>query len=106
MFDYTVETNKSWDEAVRDLETNLKDEKFGVLWNFDFGSVSEKLSVLYKKNEGLQIDDEGKFIKRVTEGLKEQPNAYEDIRQTNMGKINPPADEAKEMETGPNNCAV
>lgn len=70
------------------------------------GSVSEKLSVLYKENEGLQIKDEAKFIKRVTEGLKDQPNAYEDIRQTNMGKIHPPADEEKEMETGPNNCAV
>ncbi|QHJ70171.1 DUF302 domain-containing protein [Planococcus halotolerans] len=35
MFDYTVETSKSRDEAVRDLEANLKDEKFGVLWNFD-----------------------------------------------------------------------
>ena len=35
MFDYTVETSKSKDEAVRDLEANLKEEKFGVLWNFD-----------------------------------------------------------------------
>ncbi|RLQ90253.1 DUF302 domain-containing protein [Planomicrobium sp. Y74] len=35
MFDYTVETSKSKDEAVRDLEANLKDEEFGVLWNFD-----------------------------------------------------------------------
>lgn len=35
MFDYTVETSKSKDETVRDLEANLKDEKFGVLWNFD-----------------------------------------------------------------------
>ena len=35
MFYYTVETSKSKDEAVRDLEANLKDEKFGVLWNFD-----------------------------------------------------------------------
>ncbi|PKH08775.1 MULTISPECIES: MBL fold metallo-hydrolase [Planomicrobium] len=70
------------------------------------GSVSEKLSVLYRNNEGLQINDEEKFIKRVTEGLKDQPNAYEEIRQTNMGKINPPPEEAKEMETGPNNCAV
>ncbi|WP_422124294.1 MBL fold metallo-hydrolase [Planococcus sp. X10-3] len=70
------------------------------------GSVSEKLAVLYDTNEGLQIRDEAKFIKRVTEGLKDQPNAYEDIRQTNMGKMTPPTDEAKEMETGPNNCAV
>lgn len=70
------------------------------------GSISAKLSVLYQNNEGLQIQDEAKFIKRVTQGLKAQPNAYEDIRQTNMGKIKPPVEEAKEMETGPNNCAV
>ncbi|AQQ54666.1 DUF302 domain-containing protein [Planococcus lenghuensis] len=35
MFNYTVETAKSKDEAVRALEENLKEEKFGVLWNFD-----------------------------------------------------------------------
>lgn len=70
------------------------------------GSVHKKLSELYKQNEGLNIDDEERFIKRVTENLKEQPNAYEDIRKTNMGKITPSEDEQKEMETGPNNCAV
>jgi len=35
MFNYTVETSKSKDEAVRTLEEKLKEEKFGVLWNFD-----------------------------------------------------------------------
>lgn len=70
------------------------------------GSVHKKLSELYNQNEGLNIDDEERFIKRVTENLKEQPNAYEDIRKTNMGKIIPSEDEQKEMETGPNNCAV
>lgn len=35
MFNYTVETPKSRDEAVQALEENLKSEKFGVLWNFD-----------------------------------------------------------------------
>jgi len=70
------------------------------------GSVHKKLSELYKQNEGLNIDGEERFIKRVTENLKEQPNAYEDIRKTNMGKITPSEDEQKEMETGPNNCAV
>ncbi|HSJ39188.1 MAG TPA: DUF302 domain-containing protein [Planococcus sp. (in: firmicutes)] len=43
MFDYTVETSKSKDEAVRDLEANLKEEKFGVLWNFDLtATLKEK----------------------------------------------------------------
>ena len=35
MFDYTVTTSKSVDEAVASLEENLKEEQFGVLWNFD-----------------------------------------------------------------------
>ncbi|MGI2326684.1 DUF302 domain-containing protein [Planococcus sp. YIM B11945] len=35
MFNYTVETSKSRDEAVQVLEEKLKEAKFGVLWNFD-----------------------------------------------------------------------
>ncbi|MEK4023673.1 DUF302 domain-containing protein [Mammaliicoccus sciuri] len=35
MFDYTVETTKGKDEAIRALENSLSEEKFGVLWNFD-----------------------------------------------------------------------
>lgn len=35
MFDYTVETIKNIEEAVHALEESLKEEKFGVLWNFD-----------------------------------------------------------------------
>lgn len=35
MFHYTVETTKNIDEAILSLEENLKDQKFGVLWQFD-----------------------------------------------------------------------
>lgn len=70
------------------------------------GSVAEKLAHLFKENEGLQITNKSSFIQRVTKGLKEQPNEHEEIRQTNMGKVNPDPETAKEMETGPNNCAV
>ncbi|WP_018131610.1 DUF302 domain-containing protein [Effusibacillus pohliae] len=35
MFHYTVETNKSVDEAVAAVEESLKSRKFGVLWQFD-----------------------------------------------------------------------
>lgn len=35
MFHYTVETSKSIGEAIAALETNLKEEKFGVLWQLD-----------------------------------------------------------------------
>ncbi|MFD1130601.1 MBL fold metallo-hydrolase [Paenibacillus provencensis] len=70
------------------------------------GLVSGRLGDLYKKNPGLNITDEGEFRKTVTENLPPQPNAYQEIRQTNMGKINPNEEEQREMEIGPNRCAV
>ncbi|WP_443089756.1 MBL fold metallo-hydrolase [Virgibacillus sp. MG-45] len=70
------------------------------------GRVAARLGDLYAKNSGLQVDDEDVFRKMVTENLPPQPNAYQEIRKTNMGKINPDLDEQKEMETGPNRCAV
>ncbi|MCM3571386.1 MBL fold metallo-hydrolase [Neobacillus mesonae] len=72
----------------------------------DDGSVAEKLGTLFKKNHGLNIKDEDEFRKMVTENLPPQPNAYQEIRQTNMGKINPDIDQQREMEIGPNRCAV
>lgn len=70
------------------------------------GSVAEKLGVLFEKNHGLNIDDEEEFRSAVTDNLPPQPNAYQDIRQTNMGKIAPDEEEQREMEIGPNRCAV
>ncbi|MEH7250613.1 MBL fold metallo-hydrolase [Neobacillus niacini] len=70
------------------------------------GSVSEKLGTLYAKNHGLNIEDENEFRKIVTENLPPQPNAYQEIRETNMGKINPDDEKQREMEIGPNRCAV
>ncbi|MED4452638.1 MBL fold metallo-hydrolase [Metabacillus fastidiosus] len=70
------------------------------------GSVSERLGVLFEKNHGLNIKDENEFRKLVTENLPPQPNAYQEIRQTNMGKINPDEEEQREIEIGPNRCAV
>lgn len=72
----------------------------------DDGSVSEKLGSLFKNNHGLNIEDETEFRRLVTENLPPQPNAYQEIRETNMGKINPDLDKQREMEIGPNRCAV
>jgi glyoxylase-like metal-dependent hydrolase (beta-lactamase superfamily II) len=72
----------------------------------DDGSVSEKLSTLFAKNHGLTIEDENDFRKMVSENLPPQPNAYQEIRETNMGKINPDLEKQREMEIGPNRCAV
>ncbi len=54
MFDYTVETKKSIDEAITSLEINLKEEKFGVLWMFD---IKEKL-----QEKGLDFDQDYKVL--------------------------------------------
>jgi len=70
------------------------------------GSVSEKLGTLFSNNHGLNIDDENEFRKIVTENLPPQPNAYQEIRETNMGKITPNVEKQREMEIGPNRCAV
>ncbi|MDQ0162157.1 MBL fold metallo-hydrolase [Aeribacillus alveayuensis] len=70
------------------------------------GSVAEKLGILYKVNHGLNIADENEFRKTVTENLPPQPNSYQEIRQTNMGKLNPDEEQQREMEIGPNRCAV
>lgn len=48
MFHYTVETSKTIEEAISSLEERLKEEKFGVLWQFD---IKEKL-----QEKGLNFD--------------------------------------------------
>jgi len=54
MFDYTVETEKTVQQAIEDLEATLKDEKFGVLWMFD---IKEKL-----QEKGLEFEKEFKVL--------------------------------------------
>ena len=70
------------------------------------GSVAKKLGALFAENHGLNIADEAEFREMVTGNLPPQPNAYQEIRQTNMGKINPDEEKQREMEIGPNRCAV
>ncbi|GGD48397.1 MBL fold metallo-hydrolase [Paenibacillus nasutitermitis] len=70
------------------------------------GKVSARLSDLYRDNPGLNIGNEDLFRAAVTDNLPPQPNAYQEIRQTNMGKITPNEEEQRGMEIGPNRCAV
>ncbi len=72
----------------------------------DEGRVVARLGDLYQENHGLQIEDEEEFRKLVSKNLPPQPNAYEEIRKTNMGLITPEPAEETEMEIGPNRCAV
>jgi glyoxylase-like metal-dependent hydrolase (beta-lactamase superfamily II) len=100
-------------ESLYKLYRNLSEELIVLPAHFmiieelnEDGSVSEKLGTLYAKNHGLNIEDENEFRKLVTENLPPQPNAYQEIRETNMGKINPDEEKQREMEIGPNRCAV
>lgn len=70
------------------------------------GTVAKHLGQLFAVNHGLNIKDEAEFRSVVTEHLPPQPNAYQEIRRVNMGKITPTQDEQTEMEIGPNRCAV
>lgn len=70
------------------------------------GTVAKRLGDLLAENHGLNIEDEREFRSIVTDHLPPQPNAYQQIRQVNMGKITPDHDEQTEMEIGPNRCAV
>ncbi len=70
------------------------------------GTVAKRLGDLFAENHGLNIESEEEFRHTVTDNLPPQPNAYEQIRQVNMGKITPENEEQTEMEIGPNRCAV
>lgn len=72
----------------------------------DNGSVAEKLGTLFAENHGLNIKDEAEFSHLVTDNLPPQPNAYQEIRETNMGKVSPDEEKQREMEIGPNRCAI
>jgi glyoxylase-like metal-dependent hydrolase (beta-lactamase superfamily II) len=71
----------------------------------DGGTVQAKLGDLFEKNAGLNMDEK-EFRVAVSENLPPQPNSYQEIRETNMGKITPAAEEQSEMEIGPNRCAI
>lgn len=50
MFHYTVETNQSVNDTVKVLENVLKEERFGVLWDFDIQETLKKKGFDYDRN--------------------------------------------------------
>lgn len=70
------------------------------------GTVAKRLGDLLAENHGLNVEDEEQFRSMVTDNLPPQPNAYQEIRFVNMGKLTPSDEEQTEMEIGPNRCAV
>lgn len=107
------------EDWVGDLETTLY-ERYQALSHdlmvlpahFSFqeelqnGLVTARLGDLFQNNKGLQVENSETFRKLVTENLPPQPNAYDEIRQINKGKLNPEIEEQREMEAGPNRCAI
>lgn len=107
--DWVSDLRSSLYETYKDLSDDLTvlPAHFMIVDELnDDGSVAEKLGVLFENNHGLNIEDEEEFRSTVTDNLPPQPNAYQDIRQTNMGKLTPNEEEQREMEIGPNRCAV
>lgn len=47
---YIVETNKSFDQAVKDLDTAVKDNGFGVLHIHDLGNTLRSKGVDFQEN--------------------------------------------------------
>lgn len=107
--DWVGDLRESLYKTYRDLATDLVvlPAHFMLIEELnEDGSVAEKLDILLANNHGLNIEDEETFRKMVTENLPPQPNAYQEIRETNMGKQTPDLEAQREMEVGPNRCAV
>ncbi|MBM7553176.1 glyoxylase-like metal-dependent hydrolase (beta-lactamase superfamily II) [Thalassobacillus pellis] len=108
------------DKWVNDLRSTLYDRyqslsqelivlpsHFGDMKEFkEDGTVQAKLENLYQKNDRLNVDDAEEFRHMVTDNLPPQPNSHEEIRKINMGQTDPDEKEKREMEVGPNRCAV
>ena len=98
MFDYSIVTDKGIEDAIQSLEKSLKEEKFGVLWQFD---IRDKL-----QQNGLDFQKEFKVLevcnpKEAQRVLSENEMAgyflpckivvYEDNGKTKIGMPKPTA---------------
>lgn len=99
-------------ESLYETYTKLDEEPIVLPAHFskvseigEDGQVMGVLKELYERNEGLKLKKE-EFRTLVTDNLPPQPNSYQEIRQINMGKLNPEEEQQREMEIGPNRCVV
>lgn len=107
--DWVADLRKTLYETYKNLSQDLivLPAHFGKATELgEGGKVAARLGDLFVSNAGLNINDDDEFRVAVTEHLPPQPNAYQEIRQTNMGRITPNEAEQREMEMGPNRCAV
>jgi len=107
--DWVTDLRETLYSRYKELEKNLivLPAHFMIIEELnDDGSVSRELEKLFAENHGLNIESEEDFRKLVTDNLPPQPNAYQEIREVNMGKVSPDEETQREMEIGPNRCAV
>ncbi|MFC6952343.1 MBL fold metallo-hydrolase [Halorubellus litoreus] len=69
------------------------------------GTYTATLGELFDEMSALSMDKED-FVDFVLSDMPSRPANYEDIIATNLGEQDPDADEAFELELGPNNCAA
>lgn len=98
MFHYTVETDKSVDEAITSLESHLKEEKFGVLWQLDLKEKLQEKGMDFKQNyRVLEVCNPAEAQRVLTENLNAgyflpcKIAVYEDAGKTKIGLPKPTA---------------
>lgn len=96
MFHYTVETNQSVNETVKLLGDALKEEKFGVLWDFDIQETLKKKGFDYdRKYRVLEVCNPEAANKVLTDNhmvgyfLPCKIVVYEDRGKTKIGMPKP-----------------
>ncbi|MFC4077463.1 DUF302 domain-containing protein [Salinithrix halophila] len=58
MFEYTVETNKSVDEAIKSLDRTLADYKFSILWKLDIPTKLMEAGIALEQDfRVLEVDN-------------------------------------------------
>lgn len=67
--------------------------------------TTASLAKVRERNDVLANDREG-FIETITANIPETPPNHEQIKRVNVGKETVAADEAQELELGPNQCAA
>ncbi|MFC6941041.1 rhodanese-like domain-containing protein [Salinirubellus sp. GCM10025818] len=67
--------------------------------------IAARLGDLRESLDLLGLDREA-FVERVTSDTPEKPSGYETVIDVNRGTETVGEDEARELETGPNNCAA
>ena len=98
MFHYTVETDQTVEQAIESLENSLKEEKFGVLWQFDIKDTLQKKGLAFDQSyqvlevcnpqEAQRILSENKLVGYF---LPCKIVVYEDEDKTKIGLPKPTA---------------